>query len=176
MTYCIVDSYLVFISLFSQDSYWNTVAKSMKSFLAVLCILLAFVLACGFVNAYSETIELQGGESKTRTVNLNEGDEISGRITIVGKAINFSVSDPDDRIILNYTIANPTNFRFTAAKTGTHSFHFENGVSEEIKFVTLNYNVQHYIFGFPQEYILLFVIVGIALVGVVVFVAMSPKP
>jgi len=96
------------------------VAESMKHLLPILCFLLAFALTCSLANAYSETIELKGGASKTRTVNLNTGDEISGRVTIVG--------------------------------------------------------VQHYIFGFPQEYILLFIIVGLSLVAVVVFAAMSPKP
>jgi len=152
------------------------VAKSMKSHLTVLCILLAFILTCGFANAYSETIELPGGDSVTRTVNMNEGDKFSGQVTVVGNAINFSVSDPDGIIILNYTTVTPTSFQFTAEKTGTYSFHFENWFSEEIKFVTYNYNMQHYIFGFPQEYILLFIIVGLALVAVVVFIAMSPKP
>ena len=148
----------------------------MKNLASVLFILLVFCLMCGIANAYSETIELPAKDSATRTVDLNEGDRISGRITIVGNAINFSISDPDDRIILSYTITDPTDFQLTVSKTGTYNFHFENWFSEEIKFVTLNYNVQHYIFGFPQEYVLVFFIVGIALVAVVVFVAMSPKP
>jgi len=152
------------------------VAMSMKSLLAVLCVLLAFVLMCGFAIAYSETIELPAGESVTRTVNLNEGDEVSGRITVIPASINFSISDSDDIIILNYTNVAQKDFQFTALKTGTYDFHFENWFSEEIKVLTLNYNVQHYIFGFPQEYILVFVIVGLALVAVVVFVAMSPRP
>ena len=148
----------------------------MKRLLTVLCILLAVFLGCGFADAYSRTIELQGGESKAETVNLNDEDVVSGRIIVVGNPINFSVSDPDDRIILNYTNIAQEDFQFTATKTGTYSFHFENLFSEEIKFVTLNYNVQHYIFGFPQEFIILFVIVGLALGAIVVFVAMSPKP
>jgi len=152
------------------------VAESMKHLLPILCFLLAFALTCSLANAYSETIELKGGASKTRTVNLNTGDEISGRVTIVGNPINFTVTDPDDKIILSYPINEPTNFKFTAEKTGEYKFHFENYFSEEIKFVTFNYNVQHYIFGFPQEYILLFIIVGLSLVAVVVFAAMSPKP
>ena len=151
------------------------VAKSMKRLLAVLCLLL-FVLSCGFANAYSATIELPGRESKTIDVNLNEGDEISGRITLVGNAINFSISDPDSRIILSYTLNEPIDFQFTAAKTGKYYLFLQNLFSDDIKFVTLNYNVQHYIFGFPQEYILLFAIVGFALIGVVVFIALSPKP
>jgi len=151
------------------------VAKSMKRVLAVLCLLL-FVLLCGFANAYSATIELRGREREPIDVNLNEGDEVSGRITLVGNAINFSISDPDNKIILSYTVNEPTDFRFTATKTGKYCLCLQNLYSDDIKFVTLNYNVQHYIFGFPQEYILLFVIVGFALVGVVIFVALSPKP
>jgi hypothetical protein len=147
----------------------------MKYLLTVSCLLL-FVLSCGFANAYSATIELPGRESKPIDVDLNRGDEVSGRITLVGNAINFSISDPDSRIILSYTVNEPTDFRFTAAKTGRYNFHLENLFSDEIKFVTLNYNVQHYIFGFPQEYVLLFVIVGFALIAVVVFLALSPKP
>lgn len=149
---------------------------SMKGVLAVLCFLLASVLICGFVNAYSETIEVQGGGSVARTVSLNEGDVVSGRVTVIGTAISFLVSDPDDIVILNYTAITLKDFKFTASKTGTYNFHFENHISEETKFVTFNYNVQHYIFGFPQEFVLVFFIVGFALVAVVVFVAMSPKP
>lgn len=152
------------------------VVESMKNLFAVLTILLAFVFVCGFVSAYSETIELKGEESVARTINLNGGDEVVGRVTIVGDPINFSISDPDGRIILNYTNIALKDFQYTTSKTGNYSFHFENLFSEKSKFVTLNYNVQHYIFGFPQEYVLVFVIVGLSLVAVVVFVAMSPKP
>jgi hypothetical protein len=149
---------------------------SMKGFLAVLCILLAFVLMCGLAIAYSETMELPVGDSVTRTVNLNEGDKVSGRITVIPASINFSISDPDDMFILNYTNVAQKDFQFTASKTGTHTFHFENRFSEETRVLTLNYNVQHYIFGFPQEYVLVFVIVGLVLVAIIVFVAMSPRP
>ncbi len=148
----------------------------MKSFMAVLCVLLAFVLTCGSVYAYSETFEVQARDSATREVSLNAGDVLSGRVSLVGNAINFSVTDPDGRVILAQPLLDVTNFQFTALKTGFHYFHFSNEFSDEIKYVTLNYNAQHYVFGYPQEYVILFVIVGFALIGIVVYVAMSPKP
>ncbi|UCB61388.1 MAG: emp24/gp25L/p24 family protein [Candidatus Bathyarchaeota archaeon] len=147
----------------------------MKCRPVALCCL-AFCLLCGIANAYSVTKELPGREKETLGVELNEGDEVSGRITLIGGAINFSVSDPEGRIIVSYTVSDPADFRFDASKTGAHSFHLENYFSDNTVFITLNYNVQHYIFGFPQEFILLFVIIGCALVGVVMFVALSPKP
>jgi hypothetical protein len=152
------------------------VAKDMKGLFTVLYSLIVLVLLAGIVSGYSGTFELPAGNSVTREVDLNVEDVVSGRVAIVSKAINFSVSDPDDIVISNYTVNGPLDFSFTAAKAGKYHFHFENWYSEEAKFVTLNYNVQHYIFGFPQEFVLLFIIVGVALVGVVIFIAMSPKP
>jgi hypothetical protein len=148
----------------------------MKKGLVVLCCLVIASLICSVVNAYSETIELPARDGKKRTVDLNAGDVVSGHVTLVGNAINFSISNPEEAIVLNYTLINPTDFKFTASMTGTYSFHFENWFSDEVKFVSLNYNVQHYIFGVPQEYFLLFIVVVVALIAIVVFVAMSPKP
>ena len=141
---------------------------------AVLSVLLMFAILCNFANAYSETITVQAGSSVARSVTLSAGDKISGRIVVAFKSIKVSITDPEDKVILIYNITDPVDFQFTGEKTGTYDFHFENSFSETI-FVTLNYNVQRYIFGFPQEYIILFVIVGLALVAVIIFVAMSPK-
>ena len=149
----------------------------MKRFLAILGVLFAaFVLTCGLVNAYSVTFSLPAGEEDgTKSVSMNAGDEISGHVTVIPSAINFSISNPDGDVFLNYS-GTQIDFRFTASKTGTYTFYFNNTLSDEDKSVTFNYNVQHYIFGFPQEYVILFAIVGLSLVAVVVFIAMSPKP
>lgn len=142
---------------------------------AVLSVLLVFTILCNFANAYSETLTVQAGSSAARSVTLSTGDKISGRIVVAFKSIKVSITDPDGRVVLIYNVTDPVDFQFTGEKAGTYDFHFENSFSETI-FVTLNYNVQRYIFGFPQEYIILFVIVGLALVAIIIFVAMSPKP
>lgn len=141
----------------------------------VAIALLVFGLICGLSNAYSETIELVIGESATRTLDLQDGDMVSGRITLVGGAINFSVVNPNDTIVQKSAVIGLADFQFTAMTTGKYSFSFQNNISEDVTFA-FNYNVQHYIFGFPQEFILLFAVVGLALFAVVVFVALSPKP
>jgi hypothetical protein len=152
------------------------VAEGMKKVIAVLYVLLAFLLICNPVSGYSESIQVPARGTETRTVDMNKGDQISGRVSIVGHPLNFSISGPDGQVILNNTLTNPMDFQFTAPTTGSYNLHFENLFSDEMKFVTLNYNVQHYIFGVPQEYMILFFIVGIALVALVVYVAMSPRP
>jgi hypothetical protein len=116
------------------------------------------------------------GKSATRVLNLNDGDTVSGRITLVGGGINFSITDVYDNIIQEDTIIGLADFQMTATEDGEYSLHFENFFSTDTIFVTLNYNVQHYIFGFPQEIILLFAIVGLVLIAVIVFALLSPRP
>jgi hypothetical protein len=147
----------------------------MKLSLTALFILSAVMLVAGPVSASSETFRLDAGGHSTRDVQVNADDVISGRVSLVGMPINFSVTDPDDAVILD-SASNPLDFKFTAEKSGTYRFHFDNQYSTEVKYVTFNYNVQRYLFGFPQEFVILFVIVGIGLVAVVIFVAASPKP
>ena len=147
----------------------------MRNLHAVLCFLL-LVLVCGSAKAYSETLKVPGQGSTSRIENLNEGDQVMGRIILVGDSVNFSVSGPDSETILNYTVTGLAEFSFSAIKAGRYVFLFENFSSGDDKSVALNYSIQNYIFGLPQEYFLLLVIVGIVLVAVVVFASLSPKP
>ncbi len=148
----------------------------MKWFSTVLFVILLSGLICDLGTAYSETIELQMGKNATRMLDLNDGDVVSGRITLVGSGINFSITDAYDNIIQEETIIGLADFQLTATEGGEYSLHFENFFSKDTTFVTLNYNIQHYIFGFSQEIILLFAIVGLVLIAVIVFVALSPRP
>jgi hypothetical protein len=139
-------------------------------------VLLVLGLICSLGNAYSESIDLAIGASETRPLDLQDGDSVSGRITLVEGSINFSVVNPDGTLMQKNTVTGLADFQFTATANGRYSVIFQNNISEKATFITFNYNVQHYIFGFPQEFILLFAIVGLALIAVAVFIALSPKP
>ena len=127
------------------------------------------------VHAYSENFIVEAGESVKRTLNLNEGDRVSGRIVVVDSenSLNFSIIDSDQNPIQSYQDVGSRNFQFTALKSGVYVLQF---VAAEAKQVTLNYAVQHYIFGFPQEYVLVSIVVGLAICAVAVFTVLSPKP
>lgn len=145
-----------------------------------LCITLIFcILPVYHVKAFSQTFTLKSGEDNVIQVDLVEGDQVSGRITVVGvqdSTINFSITDSEENVIVRMQNVGLRDFEFKAEEAGGYRFRFENYFSQENKHVTFNYNVRHYIFGFPQEFILLFLIVGIAVVAIIVFIAMSPKP
>ena len=151
----------------------------MKHLIRVLIALsiLYCLLTCP-AQAYSGNFIVEAGGSVPKTLDLNEEDRVSGRFVVVSheSIINFSILDANQNPILSYKNVGSKSFQFTVLESGVYTLQFENLFSEEAKQVTLNYDVQHYILGFPQEYVLLFVVVGLALVAVAVFAILSPKP
>ena len=67
------------------------------------------------------------------------------------------------------------NFSFAATATGTYILHFDNSLSPEDEIVTLNYSIQHYIMGIPQNMFLVIVIAVIVVLAVAAF-AFLGKP
>jgi len=145
--------------------------------LVVTSLLLLFCASTiGAADATSQTFTVPAGEEKIKIIGLNEGDVVYGRIVILGGSdneIKFYVTDPNGNVVARFERASATDFGFTASRTGTYSLHFDNTLSDSDKTVTINYDVQHYILGMPQEYFYVFVVLFIGLVGVMVFVAMA---
>jgi predicted RND superfamily exporter protein len=128
------------------------------------------------VLAVSRTIHLDAGEEKVEDIHLKVEDEVSGRVSVVSDSddgINFYVEDPNGNVIVLYENASIEDFRFKASKEGNHKLHFDNTFSTNPKTVTFNYEVRHYIFGIPQEDFLVLVVMIVALIGILLFVALS---
>jgi hypothetical protein len=64
---------------------------------------------------------------------------------------------------------------FICDKDGTCTLHFSNAGSSEDKLVTLDYEVQHYVFGMPQMLFWAMIVVVICVAMVAVFILMG-KP
>lgn len=68
------------------------------------------------------------------------------------------------------------NYAFVCSQEGEYSLHFSNTVSTEDELVSLDCEVQHYIFGMPQMLFLTLIIVAICLAATAVFIMMSKHP
>jgi len=145
--------------------------------LKMLCLLpVLCAMMIGLVEAASQTFTVSSGEEVIKTIGLNEGDVVSGRVNVVGGAtsvIKFYVTDPNGNVIVRFDRASATDFGFTASGTGTFSLHFDNTLSDSDKTVTINYDVKHYILGMPQEYFYVFVVLFIGILGVMAFIALA---
>lgn len=146
-------------------------------------VLLIFVImltaTIGYVKAGTETFSVPPFQEVTRTVELSEGDKVSGSINVSGGAnndINFYVTDPDGATILRYDRATQTSFSFTASTTGTYTMHFDNSFSLfASKSVTLNYTVTKAILGLAPELFYLLVIIIVVIIAVIIAFALRRR-
>lgn len=122
---------------------------------------------------------LQPLEERTVTLSLRPDDGVSGSFSTVsddGTGVNFHVTDPYNNTILHYEDVLQKSFSFTAETEGDFQLHFDNSLSAVYrKTVSLNYDVTHYILGFPQEQFLMIVIVAVAVIGLLLYAALMPK-
>jgi hypothetical protein len=122
---------------------------------------------------------LQPLEERTVTLSLRLDDGVSGSFSTVsddGTGVNFHVTDPFNNTILHYEDVLQKSFSFTAETEGDFQLHFDNSLSAVYrKTVSLNYDVTHYILGFPQEQFLMIVIVAVAVIGLLLYAALMPK-
>jgi hypothetical protein len=128
------------------------------------------------VSAVSQTIVVEAEHEIVEPISLNAEDEISGRISVVGGAnddIDFYITSPTGEAVMPKEKVSVKDFRFTASRGGTYELHFDNSLSTERKTVSFNYDVRHYIFGIPQEDFLVFLVMIVAMMGLVLFAALS---
>jgi len=148
-------------------------------FVAILfCLAVAFVTTAELASATAQSFNVPAGTATTRTLSLAVEDRIVIKFTVTG--------GPDDNTIafsIDYSNGTTSAFgklgflthSFVCDKDGTCVLHFSNVGSSIDKLVTLDYEVQHYIFGMPQMLFLAMVVAVICVAMVAVFVLMA-KP
>lgn len=144
------------------------------SLLVVFCSLLTSV-----VLATAETFSVSAGQTVVRSIDLNAEDEVSGRISVVGNDestdINFTVTGPNGQIVSPIIKVTVINFKFNASEKGTYRLVFDNSLSMVGKTVSFNYDVRHYWFGLPQEFVLMLIVVFVGVLGLAVYAMMSKR-
>jgi hypothetical protein len=150
--------------------------KALVGFL-LLGLILAF--SVGVVEATSMSFTVPGGEETTRTINLAIDDRVLIRFTVTAigqtaNTLNFSMTYPNGTV-KDFGKTGEVTYSFVCDKEGEYVLHFSNTDSTYDKLVTLNYEVDRYIFGMPQMLFLVLVIAVICVAGVAVFILMG-KP
>ena len=116
--------------------------------LLLLVGLLLFVSVQSDV-VYAATVQncdAPAGSQCTLTFNLNNGDSVSGSVSVAGGSgndINFYITNPSGAQIYNAgRITGGTSFSFTADSSGAYILHFDNSFSLfSDKQVTVSYDV-----------------------------------
>ena len=148
----------------------------------IFCAFLISVMIISSVanNAIAETenFKVPAFAETTKILSLKEDDRVSMGYTIIWESsseFDFRITDPLRKTILQFNGIGQRNFSFAATTTGTYILHFNNSLSHEDKMVTLNYSIQHYIMGIPQNMLLVIVIAVILVLAVAAFAVLG-KP
>ncbi len=144
----------------------------------ILIILALTVVFIGLGHATTTNLTVKGGEEVTHSINLIVEDRVLIQFKVIGVTSNtlrFSISFPNGTV-RDFGESGDFSYSFVCAAEGEYTLNFTNTDQTENKLVTLNYEIDHYIFGMPQMLFMVIVIAVISVVGVAVFIGLSKKP
>jgi hypothetical protein len=149
-----------------------------RKFLVCFLFLVVFVSAIlEFAEATTMNFTVSSGEEETKTIDLAFDDRVLIEFTVFGQSENtldFSISYPNGTVKAFGNIAG-LHLPFVCDLEGEYVLRFSNLNSSEDRLVTLNYEIEHYIFGMPQMLFLTIVIAMVCVAAVAVFILMG-KP
>lgn len=140
-----------------------------------LAILLAVIPQGAMATTTNFTVH--AGEEITKKIILAVEDHVLIQFTVVGppeNALNFSMVYPDGTL-KDFGVVGDFSYRFVCDAEGEYVLRFSNLHSSIEKLVTLDYEVEHYILGIPQMFLLTIIIASLCVAAVAVFVLMG-KP
>jgi len=158
-------------------------ARLRKSPISILIILALTVVLVGLGNATTTQFTVKGGEELNHPINLIAEDRVLIQFKVIGEAsvgetsntLQFSISFPNGTV-KEFGESGDFSYSFVCDAEGEYVLHFVNTDPTATKLVTLNYEVDHYIFGIPQMLFMVILIAVISVIGVAVFIGLSRKP
>ncbi|MCW4054863.1 MAG: hypothetical protein NWE84_08125 [Candidatus Bathyarchaeota archaeon] len=142
----------------------------------IIVALLSVIIGIGQATIASLTVK--AGEEVTHPINLIVEDRAFIQYRFVGgnvTAMQFSISFPNGTL-KDFKTSGDFSYSFICDVEGEYLLHFVNTDQEEELRVTLNYEIQHYIFGIPQMLFMVILIAIISVVGVAIFIGLSQRP
>jgi len=140
-----------------------------------LALMFAIVVSVDVVKATNTSFTVHGGEEVVKTIKLavEEFNKVLRRGE-TNHAITFYIIYPNGSV-RDFGDVGSFSYSFVCNSEGEYRLCFSNVASSEEKLVTLDYEVQHYIFGIPQMLFLTIISVLVCLAAVATFVLMG-KP
>jgi hypothetical protein len=152
-----------------------------SSVYALIIIALLGVLM-GLGQATTTTFTVKGGEEVTYPITLAVEDRVLIQVSVavisaVGEhsnTVHCSIVFPNGTM-RDFGEVGQTSFSFICDAKGEYTLHFVNNDQTTEKRVTLNYEIDHYIFGIPQMLFMALIIVLACVGGVFAFVILGRK-
>lgn len=153
-------------------------ANLRRSSVYTLIIIALLAVSIGGVQAMTTNFTVKGGEEVTHPISLAAEDRVLIQFSAVGEAsstLHFSIVFPNGTV-RDFGEVGQASFSFVCDVEGEYTLHFVNNDAAVDKSVTLNYEIDHYIFGIPQMLFMALIIVLACVGGVFAFVILGRKP
>ncbi len=148
-----------------------------KSHIFPLLISLVLVVSSiGFAKAVATfSFWVNAGEDVSRLIYLSVDDQVLIKFTTAWAAeantIGFSIVSPNGTVA-DFGEQGALRFSFVSTESGQYNLHFVNN-DTETKLVTLEYEIEHYVFGMTPSLFWLVLIALVCIVGAIVFVILT---
>jgi hypothetical protein len=146
-------------------------------YIFIIIALLAVLIGLG--QAMTTNFTVKGGEEVTHPISLAAEDRVLIQFSAVGSedsTLHFWIVSPKNETFRDFGEVGKASYSFVCDSEGEYTLHFVNNDATVDKLVTLNYEIDHYIFGIPQMLFMVILIAVVSMVGVAVFIGLSRKP
>jgi len=127
------------------------------------------------VKAATRSFTVPSGEEITEILSLAVEDHVTIIFTVGGLTegtVNFYMTFPNGTL-KEFGRRASLDYRFICDLKGEYILHFSNEYSTQSVLVTLNYEIQHYIFGIPQTLFFTLIIAAVCVAAVTAFILMG---
>ncbi len=135
--------------------------KPVKCALYLLLVISLVAVLVAFAQAKTESFNVEPGKEVTHTTaDLAAGDRCSLMLTVTGPApstLHFFIVLPNGTT-MDYGDVSQCRIDFSTDVSGGCQLHFDNTDSSVSQLVTLNYEIEHFVFGIPSMIFMLIVI------------------
>lgn len=141
-----------------------------------LFLAIIFSIAVQVAEATAMYFTVHGRDEVTKSLNLAVEDHVLIRfnVGVSESSIHFYMTYPN-RTEKDFGNVSDFNYSFVCNADGEYALHFSNVGSLEDRSITLDYEIDHYIFGIPQMLFLAMIIAIVCVAAVAVFIFMG-KP
>jgi len=150
-----------------------------KSKLLLLVSVLLSLVLVQLSYATVMNLSVHGGEEVTQSLNLAVEDHVLIKFNVIGgqsgNTLDFYLTCPNGTSKITYAGVGSVSYNFICDEEGEYVLRFSNLGSSEDKLVSLDYEVQHYVFGVPQMLFLTVIIVLVCVAAVAVFIFMGKQ-
>lgn len=148
--------------------------------LRILVVSALIVVFIGLCQATTTQFNVKGGGELSHPINLVAEDRVLIQFKVVGvvgtvNAVGFAMIFPN-ATVRDFGESGDFSYSFVCDAEGEYQLNFTNNDQTESKLVTLNYEINHYVFGMPQMLFMVILIAVVSVVGVAVFIGLSKKP